>query len=243
MHEPSSSSPRTFDISQFSSIKRQNSKEENSVSRKNKRLIPISTYFKHNLLTNFVELLAIKRLRHHEHSKKSHAPVFPNPTHTLLFENREIDGNRNSRDQNGIEKTPHFPELRAQPSPADIWKINRRLRSKDVQPAAIIVIYGERRISGTSGENQGLGNARGWRLGTSSLPQRTDTRRSTYSTVRLATIQCYFPRACMHFFPKIFPISCPFAGESPRHRWSVEVQRVSRPTVRHHIFPNFVILG
>lgn len=130
----------------------------------------------------------------------------------MLFENREIDGNRNSRDQKEIEKTSHFPELRAQPSPDDISKINRRptLRSKDVQPAAIIVIYGERRISGTSGENQGLGNAGGWRPATSTLPQRTDTRRSTYSAVRLATIQCYSPRECMHFFRKIFPISCLF---------------------------------
>lgn len=39
---------------------------------------------------------------------------------------------------------------------------------------------------------------------------------------------------------KYFPFPASFAGER-RHRWSVEVQRVSRPTVRDNTFPNFVI--
>lgn len=129
----------------------------------------------------------------------------------MLFENREIDGNRNSRDQKEIEKTSHFPELRAQPSPDDISKINRRptLRSKDVQPAAIIVIYGERRISGTSGENQGLGNAGGWRPATSTLSQRTDTpkvnvlsRTIGNDPMLFATlVYAFLPENISHFLP------------------------------------------
>lgn len=73
------------------------------------------------------------------------------------------------------------------------------------------------------------------------LPQRTDTRRSTYSAVRLATIQCYSPRACMHFFRKIFPISCPLRGKGRVE----DIDGASKCNAFHgrlcadDIFPNF----